>query len=114
MMNEQAVLNQIDKVKWEEDEYEDDAEVLKLKVGESIEGLLIDKYESSKYEAGIYKIKVKDEEIPKIIIGTTILDKMMKNKEIGELVKIERLFDKPSSKGKPIQQWKTFHQKVEE
>jgi len=96
---------------WEEDEYENDAEVIKLQVGESIEGLLIDKYPSAKYNTYVYKIKTLDDEIPKILLGTTILDKKMANKEIGDQVKIERLPDVPSSKGKPVQQWKTYHPK---
>ncbi len=96
---------------WEEDEFDDEAEVIKLQVGDSIEGLLVDKYPSTKYDVHIYKIKVKDDDLPKIVLGTTIIDKMMKNKEVGEPVKIERLEDKPSEKGKPIQQWKTYHKK---
>ena len=96
---------------WIADEYEDDAEVIKIQVGESIEGLLIDKYSSKKWNTNIYKIKVKNDEKPKVLLGTTILDKMMANKEINEEVKIERLEDKPSDKGNPIQQWKTYHKK---
>jgi len=93
--------------KWVEDEHE--SEIVKLQVGESIEGLLTDKYPSTKWKAQIYKIKVKDDELPKVIVGTTILDKMMMNKEIGELVKIERLADGKSTKGQPLQNWKTYH-----
>jgi len=111
MKEQKEIFNEDGKIQWEEDEYVDDAEVIKLQVGESIEGLLVDKYPSSKYEVQIYKIKVKGDELPKIVMGTTILDKMMKNKAIGEPVKIERLDDKPSEKGNPIQNWKTFHKK---
>lgn len=95
--------------KWIEDEYVDDAEVVKLQVGEGIEGLLIDKYPSSKYNAQIYKIQVKGDELQKILVGTTILDKMMKNKVVGDPVRIERLEDGKSTKGKPLQNWKTYH-----
>lgn len=97
--------------RWVADDYDDSAEVIKLQVGESIEGLLLDKYPSVKWKPHmIFKIQVKDDEIPKIIVGTTILDKMMKNKEISEVVKIERLADGvDSSKGNPLQNWKTYH-----
>ena len=95
--------------RWVEDEYDTDAEVIKLQVGEGVEGLLLDKYPSSKWKAQIYKIQVKDDDIPKIVVGTTILDKMMKNKELNEPVRIERLEDKPSQKGNPVQHWKTYH-----
>lgn len=95
--------------KWVEDEYVDDAEVIKLKVGESIEGLLMDKYPSTKYNAQIYKIKVRDEELLKVLVGTTILDKLMKNKEVNDEIKIERVKDIPSLKGNPLQDWKVYH-----
>jgi hypothetical protein len=89
---------------WEQDEIpKDDAEVIKLKVGESIEGLLTDKLQSSKYDTMIYKIKCKDDELVKIILGTTLLDHLMKDKPVGDLVKIERLADSPSKQGKPLQ-----------
>ena len=114
-MNEESKQKELGKEaeanEWEQDEYMDDAEVIKLQVGESIEGLLVDKYPSKKYDVQIYKIKVKDDDLSKIVLGTTILDKMMKNKEVGEPVKIERLEDKPSDKGNPIQNWKTYHKK---
>lgn len=96
--------------RWVEDEHDSDAEVIKLQVGESIEGLLLDKYPSRKFNSQIYKIQVKGDDLPKIIVGTTILDKMMKNKEITTLVKIERLADgEDTSKGNPLQNWKTYH-----
>jgi len=110
MKEEKELGKEAEADEWEPDEY--DAEVVKLQVGESIEGLLTDKYPSTKYEVQIYKIKVKDDDLSKIVMGTTILDKMMKNKEVGEPVKIERLEDKPSEKGNPIQNWKTYHKKT--
>ena len=111
MKEEKELGKETEASEWIEDEYVDDAEVIKLQVGENIEGLLVDKYPSKKYEVQIYKIKVKDDDLAKIVLGTTILDKMMKNKEVGEPVKIERLEDKPSEKGNPIQNWKTYHKK---
>lgn len=95
--------------KWERDEPDDDAEVIKLQVGEGIEGLLTEKFKSSKYNAMIYKIKVKDEEKIKIIVGTTILDKLMGTKETGEEVKIKRLEDTTNQKGQTVFNWETYH-----
>jgi len=95
---------------WVKDEtYEEEGEVIKLNVGESIEGLLVDKFPSTKYNTSIYKIKDKDDEKIKIIIGTTILDKLMQPKEIGELVKIKRLEDGKSQRGVEFQNWETYH-----
>ena len=102
----------IDEVSWEPDEApKEDAEVVKLKVGDTIEGMLTDKLQSTKYDTQIYKIKEKDDEITKVILGTTLLDPMMKDKQVGDLVKIERLADSPSTKGKPLQNWKVYHAK---
>jgi predicted SpoU family rRNA methylase len=101
------------KLSWEKDEApRDDAEVIKLKVGQSVEGILVDRLESKKYDTFIYKIKVKNDPIVKVILGTTILDKLMKDKELTSFVKIERIADSPSSQGKPLQNWVTYHAKV--
>ena len=99
-----------DESKWVKDEsYDEEGEVVKLKIGESIEGLLVDKFPSTKYNTSIYKIKDKDDEKIKIIIGTTILDKLMQPKEIGEIVKIKRLEDGKSQRGVEFQNWETYH-----
>lgn len=106
------VQEEINKVedKWVKDEsLEEEGEVVKLKVGESIEGLLVDKFPSTKYNTSIYKIKDKDDDKIKIIIGTTILDKLMQPKEIGEVVKIKRLEDGLSQRGVEFQNWETYH-----
>lgn len=96
--------------KWVKDEsYDDEGEVVKLGVNESIEGLLVDKFPSSKYNTSIYKIKDKDDDTIKIIIGTTILDKLMQPKEIGEVVKIKRLENGKSQRGVEFQNWETYH-----
>lgn len=99
-------------ISWVQDEPpQDDAEVIKLKIGESIAGTLIDKFESRKYDTQIYKIQVEGDPLTKVLLGTTILDKMMKDKQVGDLVKIERLEDTPSSQGKPLQNWVTYSAK---
>jgi len=94
--------------KWEEDK-DDDGEVIKLEIGQSIEGIIVDKGHSSRYNADIIKIKNKDDDIPKVILCTTILEKKFKNKEIGEETKIERVEDTVNSKGQPVHNYKTYH-----
>jgi len=95
---------------WVKDEsYDEEGEVVKLGVGESIQGLLVDKFPSTKYNTSIYKIKDKDDEKVKIIIGTTILDKLMQPKEIGEEVMIKRLENGKSQRGVEFQNWETYH-----
>jgi len=105
-----------EKIEWEEDEviveYDDDADVIKLEIGEAIEGTLVDKWDSKRYAGRkMYRIKVKGDEKEKIIPGTTVLDSRMANKEIGEEVRIVRESNVPSDKGNPTQIYKTFHKK---
>jgi len=97
--------------KWvKDDPPENEGVVIKLDVGETITGLLLDKYPSTKYKGHmIYKLKVKDDDVVKVIIGTTILDQWMKNKEINEEVRIKRLNDIPTDKAKDMQNYETYH-----
>lgn len=95
--------------KWEKDKPEEDAEVVKLEIDESIEGLLTDVFKSTKYNAMIYKIKVKDEKLVKVIVGTTLLDKLMLPKTVGDEVKIKRLDDSVNQKGQTVFNWETYH-----
>jgi len=101
-----------EEIEWEKDKEEDEAEVIKLNVGESVEGLLVDKVESKKYECMCYKIKVHDDPVPKIVLSTTVLEKMMASKEIGDLVKIERIEDGKNQAGQKYSRWETFHAKL--
>lgn len=99
---------------WIEDEvtieYDDNAEVIKLSVNQSIEGLLTDKWNSKRYPGRkMYRIKIKDDEIEKILPGTTVLDNRMRDKAVGCEVKITREEDVPSDKGNPTQIYRTFH-----
>ena len=96
---------------WVEDEPESDAEVVKLQVGDNLEGLFTDKFHSTKWNADCYKIKPVKDEKTRIIVATTILQKMMMNKEIGTEVKIERMEDTTNAKGQSVQNWKTYHLK---
>lgn len=109
MIQQEIEKKEDEETQWEKDETYDDAEVVKLGVGESIAGLLVDKFHSTKYDAGIYKIKDKDDTKVKIIVGTTVLDKLMKPKEIGEEIKIKRLEDSVNQKGQNFQNWETYH-----
>ena len=88
--------------------YEDSTpgEIKKLEINETIVGLLIDKKPSKKYEGkNIYKIQTKKEEIPKVLIGTTILDDLLGQVEIGSEVRIKRVNDLPSEKANPLQDY---------
>jgi hypothetical protein len=104
---------------WIEDEKapfpdDEDAEVIKLQVNENIEGELIDIIASTKWKGrNIYKIKEKDNDTIKVLLGTTILDRQMMNKSIGDQVKIDRIQDQPTDKGNPLQMYKTYSQKVD-
>lgn len=99
---------------WEKDEdVSDDAEVIKLEIGDSIEGILLEKKPSDIFGM-VYKIKTRDSELPKIICGTTILNKRMGPREVGEEVRILRIADVKTSKGRFAHQYDTFHKKAGE
>jgi len=98
-------------IEWEKD-HDEEAEVVKLEVGDSIEGLYLDKIESKKYECMCYKIKEHDNPIPKVILSTTVLEKMMESKSIGDLVKIKRIEDGTNQAGQKYSRWETYHVKL--
>ena len=91
----------------DEEDYEDDADVVKLDVGESIEGILVEIKESSIF-GKIYKLKVKDDERYKIVCGTTVLNTKMGNKQTGDEVLIERVEDKKNQTGRTYQDYITY------
>jgi hypothetical protein len=103
---------------WTEDEtvpFPDDenSEVIKLQVDEYIEGKLVDIVPSTTWKGrNIYKVKEKDRDTIKVLLGTTILDRQMSTKSVGDYVKIERLMDKPTDKGNPLQQYRTYSRAV--
>jgi hypothetical protein len=88
-----------------------DGQVIKLKVGESIEGTLISIDQSSRYNSGIYKIKTKDSDIPKVLLGTTMLDRKLKIIELGTQVKIKRDKDAATDKGQPMHIYHVYTRK---
>ena len=104
---------------WVEDEQppfpgDENAEVVKLQPGESVEGEIVDIVESKKWPSRrIYKIQARGNERVSVILGTTMLDRLMSKKAIGDLVRIERRQDQPSEKGNPLQVYKTFSMKNE-
>lgn len=103
---------------WTEDEavpYPDDesSEVTKIQEKGSLEGKIVDIAASTSWKGrNIYKID-DGTGIIKVILGTTILDRQMSTKKVGDWVKIERLLDKASSKGNPFQQYRTYSHREE-
>jgi len=91
---------------WTKDE--ENSEIIKMEVGETIEGIITDKSHSTKYDADIVKIKVKDDDTTKVILCPSILEKKIRNKEIGQKIKIERLKDTKNAKGQPMQVYETY------
>ena len=88
---------------------------IKLKEGESTEGILNSKKENQEYKGKmIYYIESGDGEEFWGINGTTDLDAWMKNKKLGDLLKIERKQDKDTGKGNPMQQYEVYHWESEE
>jgi len=109
-MNKQTAINNN---VWREDPQvpfsDEAAEVIKLQIGESVEGVLIDVYDSVKWpERRIYKIKVKNDDVLKVLVGTAILDRQMSVKKVGDQIRIERMEDVPRKTGKPMQTYRTF------
>jgi len=102
-------INLYDK-KWVRDEPpEEDGEIIKLEIGETIAGVLVNKKPSKKYQGHfIYTLQVKDDPVPKVIVGTTILDRWMKNKEVGQELLIKRLPDIPTDKAQDMQNYETY------
>jgi len=104
---------------WVEDppepfENDENAEVRKLQVGENVEGELIDIRPSKKWPSrNIYKFRELRGEHVDVIVGTTMLDRLLKKKAVGDKIRIQRLADQPSDKGNPLQVYKTFTLKQE-
>lgn len=87
-----------------------DGEVVKLQVGEFIQGLLLDRFPSKKFKGKmIYKIKSKDDPVVKVLVGTTMLDKVLSAYEVNDLVLVKRLEDIHSDNPNDMQQYITFH-----
>jgi hypothetical protein len=101
-------------VSWVEDEPvpfagDENAKVIKLAVGESTDGEIVDIVESKKWPGRkIYKLKEFDSDKINVLLGTVVLDRLMSSKAVGDKLKILRLPDQPSDKGNPTQVYKTF------
>jgi len=91
-----------------------DGEVIKLQVGEFIQGLLLDRFPSKKFKGKmIYKIKQRDDPVVKVLVGTTMLDKVLSAYEVNDLVLVKRLEDIHSDNPNDMQQYITFHPEEE-
>ena len=95
---------------WEKDTPDEDGEVIKIDVGQSVEGILMDKFKSLRYSTYVYKVRTKEVKLL-IFLGSTILDKMMQNRSLGEEIKVTRLPDQQSQSGRTYQVFETFHKK---
>ena len=86
-----------------------DGEVVKLEPGQSIEGELISKKTSSKYNGcGIYKIMVDDDPLPKVILGSKQLDMKMESIDINTQVKIFFEGTQATDKGQSMKVFRVF------
>ncbi len=98
-------------MKWDEGE-PTGGEIVKLAVGESIEGILIAKNQTTPWKNRfVYRIKLFDSDKIKILTGTTRLDESMSEKEVGQPIKIERIEDTPSGKEHPYHNFKIYSAK---
>jgi len=95
-------------VKDNDEQYEDDADVIKLDVGESIEGLLVTKKHSNLF-GYVYKFQVKGDDRFKILCGTTVLNTKMANKQEGDEIMVERVKDAKNQAGRSYQVYETYH-----
>jgi len=106
----------IDEKEWIEDEEEaDDKETIKLEIGESVKGILMDKFEfednfGKKNWGYVFKTADKDHNV--LLFGTPILNRLMLTKAVNDEVCIERIEDKKSKAGRMCHNFKTYHKKV--
>jgi hypothetical protein len=99
-------VSDFEKDGWKE---QSDGEVVKLEPGESITGKLVDKSISHKYnDCGIYKLKQDDNPVPKVILGSKQLDRVMAAIEVDTLVKIVFEGTTPSDKGNAMKVFKVY------
>ena len=95
-----------------ENDEADDAEQVKLEVGESLEGMLLDKFEFDsnfgKKNWG-YIVKVKDRSKPSLLFGCSWLNKNMMDVSVGDAVLIERLVDKKNKQGMSYQVFDVYY-----
>ena len=87
---------------------DDRGEITKLQTGQSIEGIVMAIEDSNKFENKIYRIKVKNDDVLKVLFGTTVLNRQMATIKEGTEVKIERKPDGQSKNGNPIQIYKVY------
>lgn len=106
VQQDQQPVSDFEQSGWKE---HSDGEVVKLEPGNSISGLLIDKSTSSKYNnCGIYKLNVNDDPVPKVILGSKQLDRLMVTVDVGQEIKIVFTGTQPSDKGNPMKIFKVY------
>ena len=102
----------MDEKKWIQDkDYTEYAEQIELEVGESVEGLLLDKFDFIGMFGNKnwgYIIQVKDKNHPVLLFGSTILNNKMSNKELNTEIGIERLPDKKKKDGTPYKFYNVY------
>jgi len=87
-----------------EEKLADDADVIKLDVGESLEGLLLEKKPSDLF-GYVYKIKKEEDPRIKILCGTTVLNSKFANIDTDTEVLVERLKGKKNKSGRDYQDY---------
>ena len=87
-------------------------EVYKIEQNKSIEGLLTERRTSHDF-GYVYYLKVKDDPIEKVILGTTMLNQLMQQVEDGQEIIIERLKDIKTSNNRTMHDY-TVYTKGEE
>jgi hypothetical protein len=106
--SEQQPVETVDPDRFPGYKLDKDGEVRKLEVGEYVSGLLISKDHSQKYDAGIYKLKSKDTDVPIVILGSTVLDKKMRLHETGQEIIIVRAANTVNQKGQIVHNWNIY------
>jgi len=106
--SEQQQVETVDPNRFPGYKLDKDGEVRKLEVGEYVSGLLIAKEHSQKYDAGIYKLKAKDNDVPIVILGSTVLDKKMNLHNTGEEIIIVRAVNTVNQKGQIVHNWNIY------
>ena len=89
------------------------SEIIKLEVGEHVELELVDvqPYEQNGKTKNRYKVKDLNDDAEKTLFGTTMLDQLLSQKEIGDTFKLLRIEDKDVGRPQPMKQYRTFSKK---
>ena len=84
----------------------EDAEYCQMaKVGDVLEGVLMEKQPSEKF-GHVYKILQVDAEVPKFVLGTVHLEPKMFEVEVGQMVRLELVELRDTGKGNKMKVFK--------